>query len=77
MLLREANRDTFRFHWIRAKDSSQVETFRFKRALFGLLQSAFLLAGTLKQHLQTLRSEYPKHVEQIMRSLYVDDIVTG
>ena len=51
--LREADRDTFRFHWIRAKDSSQVQTFRFKRALYGLVQSALLLAGTLKQHLQT------------------------
>ena len=51
--LKEADRDTFRFHWIRAKDSSQVETFRFKRTLFGLLQSAFPLKGTLQQHLQT------------------------
>ena len=64
MPLREADRDTFRFHWIRAKDYSQVE-------------SAFLLAGTLKQHLQTLRTEYPKHVKEIMRSHYVDVIVTG
>ena len=64
MPLREADRDEFRFHWIRAKDSSQVETFRFKRALFGLVQSQFLLEGTLNQNLQTLRTEYPKHVEE-------------
>ena len=75
--LREADHDTFRFHWISAKDSSQVETFRFKWALFGLVQSQILLAETLKQHLQPLRTGYPKHVEEIMRSLYVDDIVTG
>ena len=54
MPLREADRDEFRFHWIRAKDSSQVETFRFKRALFGLVQSQFLLEGTLNQNLQAL-----------------------
>ena len=72
-----ADRDTLRFHWIRDKNSSQVETLRFTRALFGLVQSPFLLAGTLKQHLEALRTEYPKHVEEIMRSLYVDDIITG
>ena len=77
VLLREADRDTFRFHRIGAKDYSQVETLRFKWALFGLVQSAFLLARTLKQHLQTLRTEYPKYVEEIMRSHYVDVIVTG
>ena len=37
--IREADRDTFRFHWIRDKNSSQVETLRFT------------LAATLKQHL--------------------------
>ena len=45
--------------------------------LFGLKQSPFLLAGTLKQNLETSRSEYPKHVEEIMRSLYADDIIAG
>ena len=73
--IREADRDALRFHWIR--DSSQVETLRSTKALFGLVQSPFLLAGTLKQHLETLRTEYPKHVEEIMRSLYVDGIIAG
>ena len=77
MRIREADRDALQFHWIRDKDSSQVETLRLTRALFGLVQSPFLLAGTLKQHLETLRTEYPKHVEEIMKSLYVDDIITG
>ena len=45
--------------------------------LFGLKQSLFLLAGTLKQNLETSRSEYPKHVEENMRSLYADDIIAG
>ena len=49
---------------------------RFKRALFGLVKSPFYLARTLKQHLETSRTEFSKHVEEIMRSLYVDDIIT-
>ena len=65
----------FRFHWIRDIDTSQVETSRFTRALFALVQSQFLLPGTFKQPLTALRTEYPKHVEEMI-SLYVDDIIT-
>ena len=64
----------FRFHWIRDIDTSQVETSRFMRALFGLVQSQFLLPGTLKQPLKALGTENPKHVEERI-SLYVDDII--
>ena len=81
MRIREADRDALRFHWRKDKDFSQAETLRFTRASFGLVQSSvqlpFLLVGTLKQHLETLRTEYTKHVEEIMRSLYVNDIITG
>ena len=34
-------------------------------------------AGTLKQHKKSSRTEYPKNVEEIMTSLYVDDIITA
>ena len=75
--IREADRETLRFHWISNKDSSQVDTLRFTQALFGLVQPQFLLTGTLKQLLKALRNEYSKQVEEIMRSLYEDDIITG
>ena len=42
----EADPDALRFHWIKDKDPSQTEVLR----LFGLIQSPFLLGGTLKQH---------------------------
>ena len=54
-----------------------METLRFTRALFDLVQSPFLLGGTLKQHLESLKDKYPKEVSEIMKSLYVDDIITG
>lgn len=50
---------------------------RFTRALFGLVQSPFLLARTLKLHLESLREKYPEEMEEIVRSLYVDDVITG
>lgn len=50
---------------------------RFTCALFGLAQSPFLLGGIIKQHLASLREKYPKEVDEIQASLYVDDIITG
>ena len=58
----EVDRDAVRFHWIKDKDPSQIEVLRFTRALFGLTQSPFLLGGTLKQHLDSLKAEYPEEV---------------
>ena len=40
--IKEAHRDALRFHWIKDRDSSQVETLRFTRALFGLVQSLWV-----------------------------------
>ena len=36
-----------------------------------------LTGGTLKLHLENLREKYPEEVEEILRSLYVDDIITS
>ena len=49
---------------------------RFTQALFGLFQSPFLLGGTLKQHLDSLKARYAEEVEEIMKSLYVD-VISG
>ena len=34
--IREEDRDSLRFHWIKSKDPSQVQVYRFTRALFGV-----------------------------------------
>lgn len=67
--------DVLRFHWFEA-GTSEIEVLRFTRALFGLLQSPFLLGATLKLHLESLRNQYPKEVAKIEKCLYVDDIIT-
>ena len=77
VVIRPHNRDVLRFHWIKNKDPSNIEVLRFTRALFGLVQSPFLLAGTLKQHLNSLRERYPAEVAKIEKCLYVDDIISG
>ena len=75
--IRLEDRDALRFHWIKNRDVSNVEVLRFTRALFGLVQSPFLLGGTLQQHLESLKERYPKEVEEIKKSLYVDDVITS
>ena len=73
----EADCDAFYHHWIKDKDPLQDEILRFTRALFGLTQPPFLLEGTLKQHLESLKAKYPEGAEEIEISLYVDDVISG
>ena len=75
--INECDRDTLRFYWIINKDTKQVQTLRFARALFGLGPSPFLLGGTIAQHMENSRDEYPEEVEKISHYLYVDDPITG
>ena len=75
--IREQDRDVMRFHWITDSVTRRLETLRFTRALFGLAPSTFLLGGVIQQHLENFREQYPKVVEEIKRSLYMDDLVSG
>ena len=54
-----------RFHWFKDLATKKIETLRFMRALLGLSTSTFL------HHM------YPKEVEEIRRSLHVDDFIGG
>lgn len=73
----EEDRDVMRFHWLKDLDTKHVETLRFTRALFGLSTSPFLFGGVIDQHLKNLQNIYPREVEEIRRSLYVDDLTGG
>ena len=75
--IRESERDALRFYWIADKTGKQVETLRFTRVVFGLAPSPFLLNGVIQQHLEYLQSRYPDSVNEIRRSLYVDDLNSG
>eukprot|EP00794_Sanderia_malayensis_P005856 gene5856-biopygen4856 len=75
--IKEEDRDALRFHWIKNKDPAQVEVLRFTRALFGLVQSPFLLGATIEEHLSSCESNHSTEIEEIRRSLYVDDVISG
>ena len=75
--IRETERDALRFHWIVDKHYKKVETLRFTRVLFGLAPSPFLLGGVIQQHLETWKSRLPESVSEALKSLYVNDLITG
>ncbi|XP_068697582.1 uncharacterized protein [Montipora foliosa] len=75
--IREEDRDTLRFHWLKDLNSQIVETLRFTRALFGLTCSPFLLGGVVQNLLESCREKYPEIVSEIEKSYYVDDLIRG
>ena len=75
--IRELERNSLRFHWIKNLDPNIVEINRFTRLVFEITQSPFILEGMLKQNFQNYMNEYPIVVEKIQKDLYVDDLVLG
>ena len=75
--IREEDKDVMQFHWLKDLHTKHVETLRFTQALFGLSTLPFLLGGVIDQHLKNLQNVYPREVEKIRRSLYVDDLISG
>ncbi|XP_068715399.1 uncharacterized protein [Montipora foliosa] len=75
--IREGECDARRFQWLRDLHSTQVQVFRFTKALFWLAASPFLLGGVIEQHLESWRERLPQSVAEILCSLYVDDLISG
>ena len=75
--VRGGERDALRFHWLRDLNSTDVIALRFTRAVFGLAPSPFLLGGIIDQSLKAWSHKLPQSVAEILRSLYVDDLISG
>ncbi|GFR23886.1 integrase catalytic domain-containing protein [Trichonephila clavata] len=54
-----------------------VNVYRFNRVLFGVNASPFLLAATIKTHIEKYVEKYPDTVWILDHCFYVDDLVTG
>ena len=70
------HRDYLRFLWIDdiLKDDPQLLVMRFARVVFGVSSSPFLLNATIRFHLDSNRSQDPDFFDDVVRSLYVDDL---
>ncbi|GFT23059.1 integrase catalytic domain-containing protein [Trichonephila clavipes] len=79
--LRDEDRDAVRFLFpdIRSNqtDPYKFQVYRFKRVIFGVNVSPFLLSATIKHHIENYREQYPAATEMLDTCLYVDDVISG
>ena len=75
--IQESESDILCFRWADSLESKIIEILRFKRLVFGLTQSPFILEGTLKKHFENYRDSFEKLIKIIENDMYVDDLVTG
>ena len=75
--IRECERDILRFYWIKNQNVSDTEILRFTRLVFGLIQSPFILEAILQSHLSKYEKTYPKEIEVVKKSMYIDDMISG
>ena len=75
----EEDRDVLRF--LRVDDidnpSPEILVLRFTRVVFGVSSSTFLLNATIKHHIERYKEADPEFVEKFLRSIYVDDLISG
>jgi hypothetical protein len=79
ILIDKKDRDVLRFLWIddTTKDSPTFIILRFTRVVFGVTSSPFLLNATIRYHLEQFRESHDALIYKLLRSFYVDDLVTG
>ena len=72
------DRNVLRLLWIDdiLTDNPTLLKKRFTRVIFGVSSSPFLLSGTVSHHIKKYEQEDPDFVAQVLRSLYVDDLIS-
>ena len=74
--VKKEDRDVLRFLWVDDVNSAEpkIVEYRFALVVFGVTSSLFLLNATLLKHITSYEREYPEFVNQMLPSLYVDDL---
>ena len=77
--IEEGDRDALRFLWVEdvSKDPPVIRAYRFTRVVFAVSSSPFLLNGTVRYHLEQHLERNEGLVRKLIRSAYVDDIISG
>ena len=75
----EEDRNCLRFLWINSVDEEHPEIVirRFRRILFGVNTSPFILGRTIHHHVSGYRDLDPDFIKSLLESIYVDDPTTG
>ena len=73
------DREFLRFLWIDdpVQEEPRVVVYRSARVVFGVTASPFLLNATIRHHLELHAKTHGDLVSKVLRSMYVDDLVTG
>ena len=73
------HRDVLRFLWVDDPFSKTpiTQLLRFTQVVFGVTSSPFILNATLRDHVNRYLAEDPEFVQELLRSLYVDDYASG
>ena len=73
------HRNYLRFVWYQSINDANLEIieYRFTRVIFGACCSQYLLNVIVKTHLQKYADKDPEFVEKMMKSFYVDDLISG
>ncbi|GFX25776.1 integrase catalytic domain-containing protein [Trichonephila clavipes] len=79
--LADKHKDFVRFLWTdsnpRIGEKLTLQVYRFNRVIFGVNSSPFLLAATIKYHIEKYNEIHPITVQYLDSFMYVDDWITG
>lgn len=76
----EEDRDVLRFLWLTGRPDAKgtnLRVLRMTRVVFGVSSSPFLLAATIKNHLEKYQTCHPQVINTLKESLYVDDFIAS
>ncbi|GFV15236.1 integrase catalytic domain-containing protein [Trichonephila clavipes] len=78
--LADKHKDFVRFLWTdsnpRIGEKLTLQVYRFNRVIFGVNSSPFLLAATIKYHIEKYNEIHPITVQHLDSFMYVDDWIT-
>lgn len=69
-----------RFLWLTGRPDAKNTTLRvlrMTRVVFGVSSSPFLLAATIRNHLEKYQTSHPQVINTLKDSLYVDDFIAS
>ena len=65
-----------KFLWWESRNCEKMKVFQYKRVVFGMSSSPFILAAVLEHHLNCPEGDV-QYAGQLRRSLYVDNCATS
>ena len=75
--IKKEDQDVLRSHWFDNRNIDELISLQFKRLVFGLIQSPFILNATIEQQLEKHKEQHPVLIEELKKNIYVDDLITG